>query len=407
VAATVYLPSVLSGAMIASQIAWLLRAPARYLRCMAMVMRGRYRYDNGPSLWLHGIVDFARGAHLARLVARDREFCHLHAQFADDACTTTLVASMLATIPFSFRSHTSPNPQLIREKVRQAQFVVSASLYDKRVLVHWCGERAGRKIQVNHLGVPLDRYAPPSAGEPLTQAGITSPPRASRPLILSVGTLCAKKGFEYLIRACRILADRGVPFDCLIVGDGSDRGRLEELVEELELGKHLTLAPYRPQEEIRRLFQEAAVFALPCIFPLDGNVDVIPLVLQEAMAMEQPVVSTPISGIPELIQHGNNGLLVPEKDHEALAAALEALLADTELSRRLGVAGRETVRSHFDVAANGRALAEIFRCEVPALEDVQERALGVGPSKQKASPYVSAPTPDARHPTPGRHDLGR
>ena len=119
---------------------------------------GKYRFNNTPLLWLHGLVDFARGAHLARLLVAEGGFCHLYAQFADDACTTTMVAAMLAKIPFSFRSHTSPNPQLIQEKVRPVQFVVSASLYDKRVLIHWCGERVAKKIYVNRLGVPLDRY---------------------------------------------------------------------------------------------------------------------------------------------------------------------------------------------------------------------------------------------------------
>jgi glycosyltransferase involved in cell wall biosynthesis len=363
----VYLPPVVSAAMLFSQVVWLARAPARYLRTLSMVMRGRYRYDNGPRLWFHGIVDFVRGAHLARLVTQDGGFCHLHAQFADDACTTTLVASLLTGVSFSFRSHTSPNPQLIGEKVRRAQFVVSASLYDQRVLVHWCGEPMGRKIHVNRLGVPLDRYtiAEESVQRPIV--GSISSSRQSRPLVLSVGTLCAKKGFEYLVRACRVLTDRGVDFRCLIVGDGPDHNRLQELIALLRLEEWVTLVTYRPQEELLALFREATVFALPCIFPLDGNVDVIPLVLQEAMALARPVVSTPISGIPELIQHEVNGLLAPEKDHEALADALAAFLTDRDLACRLGAAGRETVRRHFDLAVNAEELARTFGREVPAL----------------------------------------
>ena len=119
-----------------------------------------------------------------------------------------------------------------------------------------------------------------------------------------MGTLIPEKGFEYVIRACRLLVDRGVAFECLIVGDGPDRAKLEELTGLLGLEQHVTLSPYRPQEELRCLFQQAAVFTLPCIFPLNGNVDVIPLVLQEAMAMARPVVGTPVSGIPELITDG-------------------------------------------------------------------------------------------------------
>lgn len=373
---TVYMTPVVGGAVFASQAAWLLRAPGRYLRALALVARGRYRFDNGPRLWLHGIVDFARGAHLAWLLAREGGYCHLHAQFADHACTTTLVASLLTGIPFSFRSHTSPNPQLIDEKVEQAQFVISASLYDKRVLVHWCGERVESKIHVNRLGVPLDRYQAEvgrwevGVGDPNAAMALLEPqPVAphSQPLILSIGTLCTKKGFEYVIRACRLLAERGVPFECMIVGDGPDRARLEALVRRLDLPDQVHLMSYQPQEELRLLFGRAAVFTLPCIFPLDGNVDVIPLVLQEAMAMARPVVSTPISGIPELIKDGVNGLLVPEKDHEELANALERLLADPELAGRLGAAARETVARGFNVSRNAAELVEILRQEVPEL----------------------------------------
>jgi colanic acid/amylovoran biosynthesis glycosyltransferase len=366
---TVYLPRVTGSAVVGSQLSWLVRSPRRYLRVLARVMRGRYRLYNSTSLWLHGIVDFARGAHLARYLISAGDFCHLHAQFADDACTTAMVAALLTGTPFSFRSHTSPNAQLMDEKVHRAQFIVSASLYDKRVLVHWCGEAVADKIYVNRLGVPLARYEPRGS-----TTGCQKAERDEIPLILSVGTLIPEKGFEYVIRACRILVDRGVALRCLIVGDGPDRAKLEALVTRLDLAEHVTLASYKPQEEVRELYREAAIFTLPCVFPLNGNVDVIPLVIQEAMAMERPVVSTPISGIPELIRNGENGLLAPEKDHEALADALGLILATPEMAQRLGRAARETIIQHFDVAVNAAALADILRREVPELNS-EKRAL--------------------------------
>jgi glycosyltransferase involved in cell wall biosynthesis len=399
---TVYLPPVTGAAVFASQIFWLLRAPGRYLRALALVAAGRYQFDNDPMLWLHGLVDFARGAYLARIVDRDGGFRHLHAQFADGACTTTLVASLLTGIPFSFRSHTSLNPQIITEKVRRAQFVVSISRYDKEVLVQWCGEPAAAKIQVNYLGVPLDRYVPGSGVQGLSgvqgfrcsgvqvpaksTAGpswtLTSPEHLNTrtpehlttpehlntpPLILAIGTLCAKKGFEDLVRACRLLADRGMRFRCLIVGSGPLRPRLEEIIEGLGLHDHVKLEPYKPQEEIRRLLRRAAIFTLPCIYPLDGTVDGIPVVLMEAMAMGLPVVSTAVSGIPELVRHEHDGLLVPEKDYEALAEGLSRLLGDPELARRLGAAARENAVRRFDAAANAAKLAEFLRAELPEL----------------------------------------
>jgi colanic acid/amylovoran biosynthesis glycosyltransferase len=133
------------------------------------------------------------------------------------------------------------------------------------------------------------------------------------------------------------------------------------------LRRYVTLEPYKPQEEIRTLLRQAAIFTLPCIYPLDGTVDGIPVVLMEAMATGLPVVSTAVSGIPELVRHELDGLLVPEKDFEALADALSRLLGDPALAQRLGAAARENAVRRFDAAVNAAKMAEVLRAELPEL----------------------------------------
>jgi glycosyltransferase involved in cell wall biosynthesis len=114
------------------------------------------------------------------------------------------------------------------------------------------------------------------------------------------------------------------------------------------------------QEGLLVRYEQATAFALPCQVLADGDRDGIPNVLVEAMAMKLPVISTPISGIPELIENAVNGLLIPPQNPSSLAIALETLLNDAELRIRLGEAARQTVCRHFDVQRNVLALKKLF-----------------------------------------------
>jgi glycosyltransferase involved in cell wall biosynthesis len=146
----------------------------------------------------------------------------------------------------------------------------------------------------------------------------------------------------------------------VIVGDGPERVALEREVMRLGLGDVVTLVGRTNQEELLGLYQRATLFVLPCVVVAGGDRDGIPNVLMEAMAVELPVVASAISGIPELIETGHDGLLAPERDVRALAGALERILGDSALRRRLGENGRATVLRKFDAAANAGPLAELF-----------------------------------------------
>jgi glycosyltransferase involved in cell wall biosynthesis len=169
--------------------------------------------------------------------------------------------------------------------------------------------------------------------------------------------LVPKKGFDVLIEACQILAERRVGFTCDIAGDGPLRKELESAAEGAGLAGRVSFRGARLQDELVDAYRRASLFVLAPVMTPDGDRDGIPNVLVEAMACGVPVVSTRLSGIPELIEDGVDGLLVAPNDPWALAEAIERLLTDNALAHALGLAGRCKVEASFDMSRNTRRLA--------------------------------------------------
>jgi glycosyltransferase involved in cell wall biosynthesis len=184
---------------------------------------------------------------------------------------------------------------------------------------------------------------------------------AELPLILAVGRFVEKKGFDQLIEACALLKQQGLRFGCTIVGErGNALESVLALIEARGLADSVRLRSAVTQDELRDIYRAARVFALPCQVMEDGDRDGFPNVLAEAMAMAVPVVSTNISGIPEMIDDGVHGLLVEPRNPQALADALRSVLTDPELHARLARAGRERICERFDSRRTTIALRDLF-----------------------------------------------
>ncbi len=179
-------------------------------------------------------------------------------------------------------------------------------------------------------------------------------------MILCVGSLIPKKGHDILIEACELLRRRGVSFSCAIVGSGPLNESLAQQISERQLGNAVTLVGACDQAEVQQRLGSASLFALASRVTEDGDLDGIPVVLMEAMAAGVPCVSTNISGIPELMEHEKEGLVVPEKDPQALADAIERLLRDADLRARIRKAAREKIEREFDIRKSAARLAELF-----------------------------------------------
>ena len=294
------------------------------------------------------VLHFLEGVYAAHLL-RGQEVDHLHAHFADRAATVTLVASRMLRIPYSLAIHAGGDiyvhPVLLPAKVAEARFIISCTRYNVDYLKQQ-GIPGLDKALVIHHGLDFEHYP----------AAIQQP----TPILLAVGQLVEKKGFEYLIRACQQLRDEGREFVCRLIGPGPEGPRLQALVDQLDLHDRVTLCGAMPHDDVIAEYGQATVFVLPCIRGKDGDLDGIPNVLLEAMAARVPVVSTPVSAIPELVQDEVNGLLVPPNDHQALAVTLARLLDDAPLRKHLGDEGWRTVVEHFDLERNVRAVYDVF-----------------------------------------------
>lgn len=349
IADTDYLPSVFSQRVLAAESFSLTRKPLLNSRLALHCATAKPNVDRA---WhrLRPSAEFLRGVYLAQVLSESGEFDHIHAQFAMGSATSAWVASQLTGIPFSFTSHSSHYQPVLRQKVRDAAFVVSTSHYDKHRLIQLTGLSHSEHIKVISGGIGIDtsKWLPP------TDADDGS--------ILSVGQLGEQKGHPYLVKACAVLRERGHPISCQIAGGGPMREKLENLVTELELKKDVvTLLGATPFVVVKGLVKNCRIFVLACIKANNGATDGIPFAIIEAMAMGKPCISTPVAGITDLIEDGVSGLLVPEKDHVALANALERLLTDEELRRRLGTNARCKVEAEFDERKNAGKLAALFR----------------------------------------------
>ena len=183
---------------------------------------------------------------------------------------------------------------------------------------------------------------------------------AEPPLILAIGRLIEKKGLAQLISACRFLAVRGRSFRCEIIGEGPLEESLAAHIAHSHLEDHVKLLGTRTQSQIVERLAAATVFALPCATEAGGGMDNLPTVIMEAMAAGLPVISTPIAGVPEMVQPGATGELVPPNEPLALADAIERIIGDQQRARQLGAAGRELAAEKFSVETNVRALAAIL-----------------------------------------------
>jgi glycosyltransferase involved in cell wall biosynthesis len=344
-----------------------LTSPIRYARALRYVLqRSDLDRDYHAS---SRYACFTQAVYLAHLLRREQQagqpITHMHAHFAHDPTLIALLVKMLTGIPFSFTTHARDLVQIgqraLIERIEQASVVVTCSDVNMEYVNEHVPAPLRDKIRLIHHGVNLEGF------QPVPREGNTAAP----PLILSVGRLVEKKGFPDLVRACARLKQSGQRFRCEIYGEGPLSGELIKLIDSLGLAAEVTLAGACSQRELIPVFQQADVFALAPFVTADGDRDGIPNVLVEAMACGLPVVSTDVAGIPELVRHGQNGLLVAPHDDEGLAAALATLLDDLEQRRRLGAEARRTVIEGFDVRAAACQLATLFEgAEAQGLQPV-------------------------------------
>jgi glycosyltransferase involved in cell wall biosynthesis len=314
------------------------RRPAGVARALGFLLHDSVAHARDPMLVVKNFFALPK----MFLFARDMEragVAHIHGHFANIPTTAAAFAARVLGIRYSFTGHAwdiflPRNQAGLADKIHDAVFVATCTGFNARLLTSLCYESDRGKIMLNHHGLDLSLYKPAASRD------------AGR--IVAGGSLVEQKGLCYLIDAAARLKDCGLDFEIEIVGN------------RLQLENRVKLVGSMPHEELMERMRTALMVVLPSIETSDGFMDGIPNILIESLALAVPVVSSRLSGIPELVVDGETGLLVEQRDATALADALEALLRDPARGTAMGRAGRARVESMFDLDRNTAALVERF-----------------------------------------------
>ena len=335
---------VLQASTIRANLSLLASRPGTYLRLLLRVLRGSARRPMGGIL--KGVVVFWKSVRLAQLV-RENRIGHVHAHFINHPATAAWIVSKLTGASFSITAHANDlfvGPALLEEKVRDAAFVVAISEYNRELL---------RKVASNGTPVHVIRCGVDTEAFPYRE-------REQLRRLLCVARLADTKGHADLLRAFSMVADEFAESSLELVGTGPERRKLEALVRSLGLADRVWFRGPLASGDVRECLAQSDVFVLAALGDRSGAKDGIPVALIEAMASGLPVVTTRISGIPELVRDGETGLLAPPGEAEAFAEVLRRLLADAELGKRLARTAREHVSSEYALGREAERLGMLF-----------------------------------------------
>jgi len=301
-------------------------------------------------------VDDAEQALAVAMLAREHGVTHLHAHFASMATTVARLAALLTDLPYSFTAHAKDifhrdvEDEDLARKLRDADHAVTISEYNRSHLSSRFGARDTARLELVRNGLELERFP---------YRGRTD--LAEVPLLLGVGRLVEKKGFDQLIDVVHALREEGREVRAEIVGDGPLREQLAARIDELGLQQQVRLLGPRTQEEVRHLLEAADLFVAPFVIGTDGNADGLPTVLLEAMATGIPCVAASVTAVGEVILDGRTGWLVPTGDTAALVGAVREALDPATDRQALTDAARELVTAEYDSHSQAlrlRSLAE-------------------------------------------------
>ena len=338
---------------------FLIRHPVRLTKLLSL-----YKSNNLGDMCLldvgelHNPLHPIQGLSLAWELRR-REISYVHTYGSTYPATRVIVASLLLAVPFSVSTYVDfdfdYSFKMFRCKMDLARFVVATTRFCANRILSYTSEEVSKKVHVIHLGIDRDHCRNfKDKFEIDTEES---------PCIVAVGRFVEKKGFDYLVKACALLKARGLTTRCVMIGDGPDREKLRSLIEALGIQNEVELSGPVPNDQLIEFLKPHDIMVAPSVYASNGERDGIPTVLLEAMLCRIPVISTTISGIPELITDGLDGLLVPDRDETALADAIEKLLRDADLRKRFGKNGRQRVLQDFDIKKSASRLWSLIKSQ--------------------------------------------
>lgn len=319
------------------------RSPRKWFEALRLSLRTR---PPGMKALIWQLFYFIEAGVLARHL-QTMGITHLHNHFGNSSCSVAMLCSVLSGIPFSFTEH---GPAIffeverwaLREKIARAQFVVAISHFCRSQLMLFSDPSDWGKIVVVHCGVDPSGYGKQPRG-----------PFGTR--VVFIGRLDPVKGAPLLVEAMRQVIMHHPEAQLTMVGDGPARASAEAKAKALGIARNVTFTGFQSQGAVAALLENQDMLVLPSF--AEG----VPVVLMEAMASRIPVIASRVAGVQELVEDGISGFAVPPGDVSTLADRIMQLMEDPDLAVQMGRAGRTMVEREFDIAAEGRWLAEVFR----------------------------------------------
>jgi glycosyltransferase involved in cell wall biosynthesis len=338
------------GQFAASVLAAPLLFGGRFFSALANAIFGRRENLRGR---VAALAHLFVACHWARSLRRENVSL-IHAQWIQSSGTIAMYGAWLLDLPFSFTGHAVDlfrDRVALLDKIERAEFIVCISSFHRDFFIKNGADP--KKCHIVFCGIDVE------------QMQFRPRPANPRPRILSIGRLIEKKGFGDLIEACRLLADRGIDFECEIAGDGPLEKPLKEQITHLRLQDRVNVTGKALlQEQLADWFASGDLFAQPCVWSKDNDVDGTPRTLMEAMACGLPSISTRLVGIPDIIEHEVAGLLVEPHDVKGLADAIERVIKDKALAERLAMGGRRQMETKFQIDRCLEPLAALYRSKL-------------------------------------------
>jgi len=336
-----------TGALVLRSLLTLLTRPIAVFRAVQLALRSR-----SPSVgFFRHLVYLAEACMLAHWLAEAKAE-HLHAHFGTNPAMIAMLCHEVGGPPYSFTAHGPEEFEraevlALSEKIHRAAFVVAVCNYGRAQLLRWCRPEEWKKVEIIRCGLDADLLNGSNHQIP------------DQPQLVCVARLGEQKGHLVLLEAAAQLKKEGLRFRLILVGDGPLRPLVERRIRELNLSEEMRLSGWVSGKEVRETILASRVLLL------SSFAEGLPVVLMEAFALGRPVVATYVAGIPELVEAGSSGWLVPAGSVETLAAAMRAaLLAPREQLVQMAKVGAKRVAQEHDVAREASKLAELFRRQI-------------------------------------------